>query len=88
MVRRFPKHQDTRQFCIRVARQLTCDLVLMEKTLNSKRLPVSELAGRCDAPVKTIDKNRASIIFLALLLQSDLTLIQTYLAAFDKEESK
>lgn len=88
MVQQFPKHADTRLFCIRVARQLAGDDSLMARTLASRRLPVSELADRCGAAVKTIDKNRASIIFLALLLQSDLTLIQSYLAAFDKEALK
>lgn len=87
MVRRFPKHQDTRRLCIKISRQLAADDSLMNRTLQIKRLPVSELSGRCNVPVKTIDKNRASIIFLALLLKSDLTLIQTYLAAFDKEEA-
>ena len=88
MVQKFPRHQDTRLFCIRVARQLAGDDTLMARTCERRRLPVSDLAGRCGVPVKTIDKNRASIIFLALLLKSDLTLIQTYLAAFDKEATQ
>lgn len=88
MVSRFPRHLDTRRFCIRVARELAGDEDLMNRTQARCRLPVSELAGRCGVPVKTIDKNRAGIIFLALLLQSDLSLIRRYLSAFEKEEIK
>lgn len=88
MAERFPKHRDSRLFCIRVARQLASDRSLLTQTLQKRRLPVAELASRCQCPVKTIDKNRANIIFMALLLNSDLDLIQSYVAAYEKEETK
>lgn len=87
MVEQFPKHRDSRLLCIRLARHLAGDAQLMAQTMKKHRLPVAELARRSTVPVKTIDKNRASIIFLALLLRSDLDLLKTYIAAFEKGES-
>jgi hypothetical protein len=36
-------------------------------------------------PVKTIEKNRSSIILLTLLMRSDLQVIQSYIAVFERE---
>lgn len=85
MISRFPKHQDSRLACVRIARSLAGNETLMKQTLASRRLPVSDLARLNSVPVKTIDRNRASIIFLALLIQSDLTLINRYIKAFEME---
>lgn len=85
MVQRFPKHRDTKLFCLQIAKVLADDKQLLQKTEESRRMPVSALADRCNVPVKKIDKNRAGIIFLALMLTSELQLIQSYLAAFEKE---
>jgi hypothetical protein len=61
---------------------------MFEKTMESCRLPVSELARKKDASVKMIDKHRSCIIFLAILLQSDLFLIRSYVAILEKEASQ
>jgi RNA polymerase sigma factor len=81
----FPKHQDSQTFCIRVARQLSADEALFSHMQDKRRLPGVELARRCQVPVKTIEKNRSSIILLALLMRSDLQVIKSYMTVFEKE---
>ncbi len=85
MVDRFPIQKPSRLFCIKAGRQMAGDDQMMQAVMKTKRIPVSELSRRLDVPVKTIDRNRANIIFVALLLKSDLNLIQYYISAFEKE---
>ena len=84
----FPKQRNTLLFCVQMARVLANDKQLFDKTMESCRLPVSELARQKDASVKMIDKHRSCIIFLAILLQSDLFLIRSYVAILEKEASQ
>jgi hypothetical protein len=82
---RFPKHRDSQRLCLRISRQLAGDEALYSQLLSQKRLPGSALSARCQVPVKTIEKNRGSIILLCLLLKSDLQVIQSYIALFEEE---
>lgn len=84
MASHFPKHQDSRCLCIRIARQLTADSVLYNQFMKSHHLPGRELSVRCQVPIKTIEKNRASIIFLTLLMKSSFESVQGYLTAFER----
>jgi RNA polymerase sigma factor len=84
----FPKHQDSRLLCIRIARQLSTDHDLYTRLMQTKRLPGAELSRRCQTPLKTIEKNRANIIFLTLLIKSELQVINSYIAVYEKEGSK
>jgi RNA polymerase sigma factor len=85
---RFPKHRDSRLACIRIARCLSEDGKLYASMMQEARLPGADLSRRCGVPLKTIEGNRASIVLLALLLRSELRLIHTYVAFFEKEESR
>jgi len=84
---KLPRHQDSRRLCIRIARQLSAADPLYQNMLQRRRLPCAELARLSGTPLKTVEKNRATIILLALLIRSDLQVIHTYLAAFTREES-
>lgn len=88
MINTFPKHQDSRLLCIRIARQLSGDNALYIKFMQTRRLPCAELSRRCSIPLKTIEKNRSSVILLTLLLHSELQVIQSYIAAFERKDSK
>jgi RNA polymerase sigma factor len=85
---RFPKHLDSRLLCIRVARCLSEDELLHGRMMQESRLPGTELSRRCGIPLKTVERNRASIVLLALLMRSELRLIHTYIAFFEREEMK
>ena len=87
MAKRLPKHRDSRLFCLKLARLLCEDNELSNLLWHKKRLPAAELAKRCQAPIKTIERNRANIIFYALLLHSDLEVLKQYMTNYEKEES-
>lgn len=81
----FPKHRDTRLTCLRVARQLIASPKLLQRFERDLRLPAADLSRSCEIPLKTIERNRPGIIFLALLLSSDLEVIKAYLNIYSKE---
>jgi len=85
LVKVFPKHRDTRLSCLRLARILTNTPKLLQRFEREFRLPVAELSRNCGIPLKTIERNRPAIIFLTLLLSSDLEVIKSYLLNFNKE---
>jgi RNA polymerase sigma factor len=85
---KFPRHQDSRLRCIRIARQLSEESALYQNLMQTRRLPCAELARRSKVPLKTIEKNRANIILLTLLMHSDLHMINSYIKVFEKECSK
>jgi RNA polymerase sigma factor len=79
LVKVFPKHRDTRLTCIWVARVLLATPKLFQRFTADCRLPAADLARRCEIPLKTVERNRPGIIFMALLLSSDLDVIKAYL---------
>lgn len=85
---RLPKHDDSRRLCIRMARSVAEDISLFQRMLSEGRLPGAELSRRCGVPSKTVERNRGSVILLALLIRSDLRLVHRYIAGFEKEESR
>jgi RNA polymerase sigma factor len=86
LVNRFPKHRDTRLLCIRLARCLVSNETLYDRLAQSGRLPGKDLSQSCDVPQKTIERNRPAIILLALLLKSDLQMIQAYIDRYERED--
>jgi RNA polymerase sigma factor len=84
----FPKHRDSRLLLLRAARLLMLDADLRRRFESELRLPAADLARRSMIPLKTIERNRPSIIFLALLLSSDLEVIKACLMNFSKEASQ
>lgn len=88
LVAKFPRHQDSRLLCVRLARRLSEDTILYDQLVRTHRLPGAELSRQCAIPLKTIEKNRASIIFLTQLMHSELQTIRTYLARFEEEHAK
>jgi RNA polymerase sigma factor len=81
---KLPHHQDTRRLCIRVAQRLTGDEALYTDFMHHHRLPCAELSRRSQIPVKTIEKNRSTIILFTLLLHSELDAIKYYISSFEE----
>ena len=57
---------------------------LLIQLLKKHRLPGAELARRCQVSVKTIEKNRSSIILLTLLMRSDLQVYSILYRSFSR----
>ena len=83
--RGFPKHQDSRRMCVRLARLLQQDSGWMAGLEQTRRIPCAELARRSGTPVKTIEKNRSNIVLIALMMDSGLDVIKGYLKNFEEE---
>ncbi len=80
---RIPKHADTRRLCIRAARVLG-EPNLQEQMNSTRKLPAKALSQRSGIPVKTIEKNRASIILYEALLSCGPDSIKYYAKAFEE----
>jgi RNA polymerase sigma factor len=85
--RGFPRHQDSRQMCIRIARILREDETMLEALEKTRRLACADLARRSGTPLKTIEKNRGNIILLALMMDSGLEVIKGYLKQYGEASS-
>ena len=88
LIDHFPKQRPTLLFCVKAARSLSDDRELFEKTMTARRLPASEIARRMGESAKRVDKYRSCILLLAILLQSDLFLIRSYVAILEKEATQ
>lgn len=85
LIRVFPRHRDSRLTCIQAARQLLAQPILRQRFEHEHRLPAADLARLTGIALKTIERNRQSIIFLSLLLSSDLDVLKAYLTLYSKE---
>lgn len=85
MTSKFPRHRDSQIMCIKIAKTLSGDEMLYQTFIEKHYLPGAELARRCQIPIKTIEKNRANIILITLLIRSNLQTIQFYLNSYEKE---
>lgn len=87
LVRSFPKHRKSKIMCLRIAKALATDKILYQRLLESKRLPGKDLSRICSVPLKTVEKNRANIIFLFLLMQCDLPHLQEYIRNYERKDN-
>lgn len=86
LTKHFPRHRDSRHTCLRAAQILVSSETLYRSFEIKKQLPMSEISRISDIPLKTIQRNRGSIILLALLLTSGLEVIKYNLMIFSREE--
>lgn len=80
---RIPSHADTRRLCIKAARVLS-ESDLQAQMNNTRKLPVKEISQRTGIPIKTVEKNRASIILYEALLSCGPDSIRYYAKAFEE----
>ncbi|AQS59724.1 RNA polymerase sigma-I factor [Desulforamulus ferrireducens] len=68
LVEASPKHRDSRESLLSLAKQVNDNPALMEQLVRTKRLPIKELTLLSGLHRKTIEKSRRYIIAMALLL--------------------
>lgn len=66
-----PKHRDTRETLIRVAKFLSEDKELLGYLFRCKQLPVKELTVQCGVSRRVLEKGRKYIIALAFILSDE-----------------
>lgn len=78
LVKISPRHQDTRQTLLRVARQLARSEVLMARLKDTKRLPQEELMRLTGVGRKVLERGRKYIIAVSLILYHSDELVYLY----------
>ncbi|WP_240620208.1 RNA polymerase sigma factor SigI [Peribacillus acanthi] len=74
-----PKHVDSRQSAIFIAKTLINDPEMLQALYEKKRLPIKQLESKVDVSRKTIERNRKYIIALAIILCGDYIYLKDYL---------
>nr|WP_244513312.1 RNA polymerase sigma factor SigI [Oceanobacillus limi] len=74
-----PKHRDSRDTAVRIARILQTDMELREFVIEKKKLPMKELSKKVDVSKKTLERNRKFILAMFIVLTEDYVYLQDYL---------
>ncbi len=82
-----PKHADSRQLLIGIARVLADDALLLEGLRLTGKLPVKELTERCSVSRKTVERNRKYIISVAIMLSGSYPFMHDYLQQQPSDQS-
>ncbi len=81
-----PKHRDSKQLCIKIAKKLCSHDRLFSELCRSKRMPIRDLMKIVNVSKRTIERNRKFIIAVCLILKSNLTILQSYVQTTGEEE--
>jgi len=74
-----PKHKDSRQMCIDIARKIIENKDILNKLKTKKYIHMKELSKIIDVHPKTVERNRAFIICLCILFDNDYANVKAYL---------
>lgn len=74
-----PKQERLRDEYKRIAKWLSGQSALMAGLYKDKRLPVTEILKHCQTDKKRLERGRGYVIALAVLMDSELELIKSYL---------
>lgn len=80
-----PKHRDTRALCIRMARMVHARSDLLASFMKNKTVPIQALTGLTGVSRKTVERHRAFIVAVVLLLDSRLEIMKGYLDRTERE---
>ncbi len=81
-----PKHADSRQLLMGIAKALVSEEQLMGTLLQSGKLPIKELILLCGVSRKTIERNRKYIITIALIMSGLYPFLKEYIGHHFEEE--
>lgn len=74
-----PKHKDSKQMCIGIAKKIVENRNIYDKLKTKKYFHMKELAKIIDVHPKTVERNRAFIICLCIIYGNDYGNFKTYL---------
>lgn len=74
-----PKHRDTRNLCLNIAKIITENDSLYQLFMKKKILPYKELTEHVNLCRRTLEKNRKFIIAMVFVLKSDLDILKRYI---------
>lgn len=79
LVKYSPKHNDTRQNAIRIAKYIADNEEVKDELMRKKTLPTSKLISSLDTTAKILKGSRKFIIAAVLILDSDLDILKHYI---------
>ncbi len=79
VIKKIPKHRDSLNMCIRIAKNLCDSDYLYSKLLKKKSIPLKELLQRVGVHKRTIERNRKFIITVSLMIRTDYICLDEYL---------
>jgi len=88
LVAEAPKHRDTRRKAVATAYWLYSQPELLNKTLESGRMPLKEIERYTGLTKKAVDRSRKLIIAVIIVLDSDLDVMKQYVNDMVKEGSE
>lgn len=74
-----PKHKDSKQMCMRIAKMIIENKNIYQKLKTKKYIKMKELSKLIDVHPKTVERNRAYIICLCIILDNDYENFKAYL---------
>ena len=74
-----PKHRKSKLMCIKVARIIAENEILLSRFNKKKTIPYSKLIKYVDVSQRTIERNRKYIIALVIILSGDLDVLKNYI---------
>lgn len=80
LVEEAPKHADTRQKSLMIAKYIASNPELKEELLRKKNLPSSQLVKTLNITPKILKRSRKFIIATVLIIDSDLDIIRDYIS--------
>lgn len=78
LVKDSPKHKDTRINSAKIAAYIAGNELLMQKMMNSKKIPAKDLERLLNISRKVIHKNKNFIVAVCLVLKSDNDIMKSY----------
>ncbi|HHX17356.1 MAG TPA: RNA polymerase subunit sigma, partial [Clostridium sp.] len=74
-----PKHRDSKQMCVGIAKKIIENKNILNKLKTKKYIQMKELSKIIDVHPKTVERNRAFIICLCIILEGDYENFKEYL---------
>lgn len=79
LVNTCPKHRDTRQLCVQIAKKIINNDEFKTALFNNKIITVKALSKQCNVSEKTIERHRKYIIAVCIILDGDFDCIKQYI---------
>lgn len=76
-----PKHRDSREMCVNIARKIAGNKEIYRKLISKKYFPMKELSQIVDVHPRTIERNREFIISVCLIYGNGYEHLQSYLGS-------
>ena len=87
LVKDSPKHEDTRNNAIRVARFIQENTNIKEKLYLDRKLPYTQIISEYNSSRKFLDRNKKFIVATVLILDSNLETLKSYIYDAERRAS-